>query len=68
MTMTTERYLTAEQVAARMQVNPETVRRWLRSGRLRGFLAGSARGGWRVAESDLQDFIRANRPGDGDDA
>ena len=52
-------YLTPEQVADRLQVVVETVYRWLRSGKLRGSRLG--RKVWRVAESDLNDFMKAGR-------
>jgi excisionase family DNA binding protein len=65
LTMTEDRLLTVSQVAERMQANPETVRRWLRSGRLRGVLPGGDRLGWRIRESELQRFL-ASLP-DGDD-
>ena len=51
--------LTVQQVAARLKMNPETVRRWLREGKLRGYLLGGDRAGYRVAEQDLEAFIRA---------
>jgi excisionase family DNA binding protein len=56
--------LTVQQVAARLKMNPETVRRWLREGKLRGYLLGGDRGGYRVAEQDLEAFIhsRGNLP------
>jgi excisionase family DNA binding protein len=62
-----DRYLTVGQVAARIQANPETVRRWLRAGRLRGSLPGGDKMGWRVKESDLQRFIDEAVPGAEDD-
>lgn len=52
-------YLTPEQVADRLQVVVETVYRWLRSGKLRG--SRLSRKVWRVAESDLNDFMKAGR-------
>lgn len=39
--------LTVEGVAARYGVNPQTVRRWLASGKVRGFRVGPT-GVWRV--------------------
>ena len=42
--------LTIEEVAARLKVNPETVRRQLRGGKLRGVKRGKS---WRVPESSL---------------
>lgn len=51
-----ERYLTVAQVAETVQVHPETVREWLRDGKLRGALI-NRRAGWRVRESDLAQFL-----------
>jgi excisionase family DNA binding protein len=50
-----DRFLTVEQVASRLQVHEETVRRWLRDGRLRGHLI-SRRAGYRVRESEVERF------------
>ncbi len=53
--MEQDRYLTVEQVSERLQVHEETVRRWLREGRLRGHLM-SRRAGYRVRESEVDRF------------
>ena len=53
-----ERYMTVETVARRLAISEETIRRWLRSGRLRGIRLGERRAGWRISERDLDDFIR----------
>ena len=45
--------LTVAEVAARLKVNRETVRRWLRSGVIRGTLLGD-RAGWRIPASEVQ--------------
>ena len=50
-----DRFLTVEQVADRLQVHEETVRRWLRDGRLSGHLL-SRRAGYRVRESEVERF------------
>jgi excisionase family DNA binding protein len=44
------------EVAERLRVDPETVRRWLRAGKLRGMLL-SQQGGYRISDSELQRFI-----------
>ena len=51
-----ETWLTVEEIAERLKVTDQTVRRWLRSGSLvgRNF---SGRTGYRVKESDLQRFL-----------
>ena len=53
--MDTERWLTVGQIAEEMQVTNETVRRWLRSGRLKGRNFGGKMG-YRVQESNFQAF------------
>ena len=50
-----EELLTIEQVALRLQVDDETVRRWLVAGKLKGFKIGGSL--WRVSESELKEFI-----------
>jgi excisionase family DNA binding protein len=52
-----DRFLTVPEVAERVRVAPETVRRWLRSGRLRGVLPGGTKSGWRIPESELRRFL-----------
>lgn len=49
-------YLTPEQAAERLQVVVETVYRWLREGKLRG--SKLSRKMWRIAEPDLNDFMK----------
>jgi excisionase family DNA binding protein len=58
--MTGKRLLTVEQVADRLQVHPETVRRWLRAGRLRGVRLGGSKLGYRVSEDELERFVDAS--------
>ncbi len=55
-----DRMLTVDQVAERLQVNEQTVRRWLREGELTGVPFGG-RTGWRVSEEDLQSFLDRRR-------
>ena len=61
-------YLTVDDVAKRLKVHSATVKRWLRDGKLGGFLI-SDRTGWRVSEEDLARFIaeqrRASQPTEG---
>ena len=56
--MNEQRLLTVREVAERLRSSPETVRRWLRQGRLRGFRPGGTKLAYRVPESELQRFLR----------
>jgi excisionase family DNA binding protein len=53
-------YLTVAEVAERLKVYPGTVKRWLREGKLVGVALGD-RAGWRIAESDLEEFLESQR-------
>jgi excisionase family DNA binding protein len=55
--MAEDRLLTVQEVAERLRLKPETVRRWLRSGKLRGISLGSDHAGWRVRESEVARFL-----------
>lgn len=54
---TEERWLTVEQVAELLQVNPETVRRWIRSGELPVLDLGGPKTGYRIKRSEVDAFI-----------
>ena len=56
--VTEERLLTVPEVAERLQVHANTVRRWLASGRIRGAKYGGDKTGWRVRPSEVERFIR----------
>lgn len=58
-----DEWLTTDEVAQKLKVNPETVRRWLRSGEMRGSLLGD-RTGWRISRLEVQRFMseRENAP------
>jgi len=62
--MNEQRLLTVREVAERLRSSPETVRRWLRQGRLRGFRPGGTKLGYRVPESELQRFLALSQPAD----
>ena len=69
--MSEERLLTVREVAERIRSSPQTVRRWLQQGRLRGFRPGGTKLGYRVREGDLQRFLAESddarrRPGQPD--
>ena len=54
--MIDERWFTVEEVAGRLKVTEETVRRWLRSGDLAGKNFGG-RTGYRIREVDINAFL-----------
>lgn len=51
--------LTTDQVAARLAVDPSTVRRWIDDGRLPAVKPGGA---WRIDPADLDELLRMSRP------
>jgi excisionase family DNA binding protein len=59
-----DRLLTVSEVAKYFRVEPESVRRWLREGKLLGMNLGRGPG-WRVRLGDLELFIaeRHTKPG-----
>jgi excisionase family DNA binding protein len=50
-----KRLLTPKEVADLLQINPEVIRRWLRSGKLNGVKVGAD---WRVREGDLASWLK----------
>ena len=56
--MEMDRWLTVSQVAEMLQVHEETVRRWLRQGRLEG-QNFSGRTGYRIRQSAVEAFMDA---------
>ena len=59
-----ERLLTVQEVSDRLRVHPDTLRRWLRSGRIKGVLMGGRSGGYRIKESEV---ARVETEGPGED-
>ena len=55
-----EQLLKVREVAERLRLDPETVRRWLRSGKLRGSKISSTRGGYRIPESEIARLLRGD--------
>jgi excisionase family DNA binding protein len=54
--MASEQWLTTKEVAARLRVDEETVRRWIRDKKLAGAQFGR-RGGYRIASADVDRFL-----------
>lgn len=49
-----EKLLTVKEVAEALQINPEIVRRKVRSGEMRAYKVGK---GWRFAKEDIKKFL-----------
>ena len=54
--MSAEKLLTTETVAKVLLVKPDTLRGWLRTGKIKGVKVGNRL--WRVRESELEAFLR----------
>ncbi len=54
--MTEERLLTVAEIADLLQVDEQTVRRWIRQGRLPAHNFGG-KAGYRIQRKDLQAFL-----------
>ena len=48
-----QEYFTVAEVAEMKNVNPETVRRWLRNDKINGQRLGGTKSGWRIHRSEL---------------
>ncbi len=59
--MAGERWLTVAEIVEQLQVHEQTVRRWLREGKLPGRNFGG-RTGYRVRERDLEAFLSMDSP------
>jgi excisionase family DNA binding protein len=51
---------TTAQVAERLQLPVQTIRGAIRRGKLHAFLPAGRRHGYRIAESAIQEFLRAS--------
>ncbi len=49
--------LTVDEVAELLRLKPDTIRRWLRKGRLRGIYLSDA-GGWRIRREVVEQFLQ----------
>ncbi|MFQ6042181.1 MAG: helix-turn-helix domain-containing protein [Candidatus Poribacteria bacterium] len=53
-----ERFLTLNEAANILDVSNQAIRKWLRSGRLKGVKAGRL---WRIKECDIERFLEETR-------
>jgi excisionase family DNA binding protein len=58
-----DRLLTVREVAETLRVHPETVRRWLRQGKVKGIMLGGDRGGYRISTSEVARVRAEGLPG-----
>jgi excisionase family DNA binding protein len=56
-------YLTTRQASERLQVTEDTVRRWLRGGRIRGRRLND-RAGYRIPRDEIERVLREGFPED----
>jgi excisionase family DNA binding protein len=56
--MMEERMYTVKQVAELFGANEETVRRWLRVGRIKGVMPGGQKLGYRIPASEVERLLR----------
>ena len=57
--MAEEELLTVDEVARRLKLHRETVRRWIRAGRLKAISLGSDRAGLRIRASEVRRLLDA---------
>ena len=55
--------LTVKEAAARLKLNPETIRRWIKSGHIRAVSLGSDRAGFRIPESEVTRLLNPDLAG-----
>ena len=53
-------YYTIADISERLNVNPETVRRWIRNGKLKAKLSRSKKEGFKISEASYKNFIKNN--------
>ena len=52
--------LTVKQVAERLGVRQETVRRWISEGKLKGSMIGGTKTGYRILASEVERLVRGD--------
>jgi excisionase family DNA binding protein len=57
-----EQLLTVKEVAERLRANPQTVRRWLRDGKLKGVMPGGEKLGYRIPASEVTRLLSGGAP------
>lgn len=54
-----EQSLTPEEAAKILKVSPQTLRRWLRTGSIRGTKVGDGKL-WRISQSTIDQYLESN--------
>jgi excisionase family DNA binding protein len=52
-----DRFITVQEAAEQLRVHPQTVRLWLRAGKLRGRLIGGRKSGYRIPASEIERLL-----------
>ncbi len=52
-----DRFMTVREAADELRVHPQTVRLWLREGKLRGRLIGGRKSGYRIAATEIERLL-----------
>src|SRR5262245_6377538 len=56
-----EELLTVPEAARRLRLSQETIRRWLRENRIQGIRLATARAGWRIPASAVDEMLSGGR-------
>ena len=60
--MAEEQLLTVREVAERIRASRESVRRWIREGRLQATRPGGTKLGYRIRETEVTRFLEGGAP------
>jgi excisionase family DNA binding protein len=53
-----ERMYTVPEVAEQLRLHQQTIREWLRIGKLHGIRLGGTKAGWRIPASEVERLLR----------
>jgi excisionase family DNA binding protein len=56
--MADDELLTVEEAADKLKAHRQTVRRWLREGKLKGVMPGGTKLGYRIPQSEIARLLR----------
>jgi excisionase family DNA binding protein len=52
-----ERFITVQDAAEQLQVHPQTIRVWLKTGKLKGSLIGGTKSGYRIPQAEIDRLL-----------